>query len=95
MDAAVIGLVILDEQGVNQVYEFTDLFIADNYRNKGLGKEVMQAIINHFAEKNAVSIKMQVHKLNEIAIHLYQTNGFVIKESSPWDVDFLIMEKKL
>ena len=33
-DDTVIGLVIIDEERRNKPYRFTDLFIADDYRNK-------------------------------------------------------------
>ena len=89
---SVIGLVILDEEGNNGLYEFTDLFIADDYRNKGYGEQVVKEIITHFVGKNAKAIRMQVHKSNEVAIHIYQKCGFHIKETSPWDNDFWIME---
>lgn len=88
----VIGLVILDEQGKEQSYEFTDLFIADDYRNQGLGEKAVRAIINHYIGKNAKSIHMQVHQSNEVAIHVYQKCGFVMKTVSKWDVDFWVME---
>lgn len=88
----VIGLVILGEQGKDQTYEFTNLFIADDYRNKGFGEKAVQAIINHFVGKKAKSIHLQVHKSNEVAIHVYQKCGFAIKGVSKWDDDFLVME---
>lgn len=91
-DDDVIGLVILDEEGHEQSFEFTDLFIADDYRNQGLGEQVVKAIIQHFARKDAKSIHMQVNKSNEVAIHIYEKTGFRIKETSRWDEDFLVME---
>lgn len=91
-DEYIIGLVILDEEGKNQAYEFTDLFIADDYRNKGYGENAVKEIINHFIRKDAKSIHMQVNKSNEVAIHIYRKCGFSIKETSPWDNDFWIME---
>lgn len=90
-----IGLVILDEQGKEQSYEFTNLFIADDYRNKGFGEKAVKAIIHHFIGKNAKAIHMQVHKSNEVAIHIYQKCGFIIKGVSKWDHDFWVMEMVL
>lgn len=94
-DNNVIGLVILDEKGKNQTYEFTDLFIADDYRNKGYGERTVKEIINHFVRKNAKSIHMQVNKSNKVAIHIYEKSGFSIEKSSPWDSEFWIMEMAL
>ena len=91
-DDDVIGLVILDEQGKDQAYEFTNLFIADDCRNKGFGEKAVKAIINHFVGKNAKSIHLQVHKSNNVAIHVYQKCGFAVKGVSKWDDDFLVME---
>ena len=88
----VIGMVLLDETGKDRSYEFTDLFIADNYRNQGYGDKAIKAILSHFSEKGATSVHMQVHKDNKTAIHIYEKNGFSIKETSPWDDDFIVMK---
>ena len=88
----VIGLVILGEQGKAHAYEFTNLFIADDYRNQGFGAKAVRAIIDHYIGKGAKSVHMQVHKANEVAIHVYQKCGFVVKGTSRWDEDFLVME---
>jgi len=88
----VIGMVLLDETGKNGSYEFTDLFIADNYRNQGYGDKAVKAILSHFSKKGATNLHMQVHKNNKPAIHVYIKNGFSIKETSPWDEDFIVME---
>lgn len=88
----VIGMVIMDEEGREQSFEFTDLFIADDYRGKGLGEPVIREIIRHFAAKGAKSIHMQVNKSNQVAIHIYEKTGFKIKETSRWDEDFVVME---
>lgn len=89
----VIGMVILDETGKEGSYEFTDLFIADNYRNQGYGDKAVKAILSHFSRKDATRVHMQVHKDNKVAIHLYEKNGFSVKGISPWDEDFFVMEK--
>ncbi len=88
----VIGMVLLDETGKDGSYEFTDLFIADNYRNQGYGDKAVKAILSHFTAKGATDLHMQVHKDNKAAIHVYEKNDFFIKETSPWDEDFLVME---
>ena len=95
LDDNIIGLVILDACEKNQLYKFTDLFIADDYRNKGYGEDVVKTIIKHFKSKNAKSIQMQVHKSNEVAMHIYQKCGFSINMVSPWDDDFWILEMSL
>ena len=88
----VIGMVLLDETGKEYSYEFTDLFIADNYRNQGYGDKTIKAILSHFSRKSATRVHMQVHKDNKVAIHIYEKNGFSVKGTSPWDEDFIVME---
>ncbi|MBP3618410.1 MAG: GNAT family N-acetyltransferase [Lachnospiraceae bacterium] len=88
----VIGMVLLDETGKDGSYEFTDLFIADNYRNQGYGDKAVKAILSHFSRKGATHVHMQVHKDNKAAIHVYKKNGFSIKGTSPWDENFIVME---
>lgn len=91
-EETVIGMVLLDETGKEGSYEFTDLFIADNYRNQGYGDKTVKAILSHFFKKGATSVHMQVHKDNKTAIHVYEKNGFIITGTSPWDEYFIVME---
>jgi len=56
--------VILDEEGTEGVYEFTELFIADDYKGKGHAAETVEVILNHFKQKGAKAVRMQVNKEN-------------------------------
>ena len=94
LDKDIIGMVILDEKGTEGVYEFTDLFIADNYKGKGHAAEAMRAILDHFMKKGAKAVRMQVNKENAIAIHVYQKCGFEEDGTVPWNEEFLFMRKK-
>ena len=94
-DDTAIGLVIIDEERRNKPYRFTDLFIADDYRNKGYGDKAVSAIIDHLIGKNVKTIQIQVHNTNEVAIHIYQKYGFVFKELASWDEGFWVMELEL
>ena len=92
LDEEVIGLVILSERARNQAWEFTDLFIADDYRGRGYGTGAVRAIIRHFAGKGAKLIRMQVHRANDAALHVYRKCGFTVLRPSPWDENFVVME---
>lgn len=94
LDEAIIGMVILDEEGTEGVYEFTELFIADDYKGKGHAAETVEVILNHFKQKGAKAVRMQVNKENVIAIHVYQKCGFEEDGIVPWDKEFLFMKKK-
>ncbi len=90
----IIGMVILDERPTEGVCEFTDLFIADDYKGKGYAPEVVEAILNHFLERGAKTVRMQVNKENAIAIHVYKKCGFEEDGTVPWSKEFIFMEKR-
>ena len=94
LDEVIIGMVILDEKGTEGVYEFTDLFIADDYKGKGHAAETIEAILNHFIKKGAKAVRMQVNKENAIAIHVYKKCGFEEDGAVSWNKDFLFMKKQ-
>lgn len=91
LDDSIIGMVLMDTYVSDGVCEFTDLFIADDYRNKGLGESVVRNVIDYLLKKGAERIKITVNKANDKALHIYQKTGFVIEKTSEWDEDFVIM----
>lgn len=89
----VIGLVILSEEPFKGRYEFTDFFIADDYQNKGYGREAVYEIIKKYKDMGkADKIQMQVNKTNYFAIKLYKKAGFKITGTSIHDEEFYLME---
>ena len=54
-----------------------ELYIDEEYRNKGIGKAILQEII----KKNDI-VYLWVYKRNKIAIDLYKRQGFVIIEET-------------
>ena len=76
------------------VYEFTDLFIADDYKGKGHAAETVEVILNHFKQKGAKAVQIQVNKENTVAIHVYKKCGFEEDGTVPWNKEFLFMKKK-
>lgn len=91
LDDNIIGMVLMDTYVSDGVCEFTDLFIADDYRNKGLGESVVRHIIDYLLKKGAKHIRITVNKTNGKALHIYQKIGFVIENISEWDESFVIM----
>jgi GNAT superfamily N-acetyltransferase len=74
MDGKYVAYSHIDKEGDN--YWF-GICVIDNYRNKGIGKYLMQYI---FTKDNFPIIKLTVDKENFSAIHLYEKFGFLIKE---------------
>lgn len=63
--------VILDEGDINQVA------VEPSYRKKGIGKKMIQILLEKLKEAGAVSVTLEVRKSNEGAISLYESVGFV------------------
>jgi RimJ/RimL family protein N-acetyltransferase len=50
-----------------------------NYRNQGIGTELMERAINWAKEKGIVRLELEVYAENVAAIHLYEKFGFGIE----------------
>jgi GNAT superfamily N-acetyltransferase len=63
-----------------------DLFIAVDFRNKGIGRDLVRAVECSATEKGATTLYWQTHESNSVARHLYQSfaeyRGFIIYTSS-------------
>ncbi len=63
--------VILDEA------EIMNIVVKKNKRGQGIGKALMEKIINISRGKNLRTIKLEVNEKNTIAISLYKSLGFI------------------
>ena len=70
-----IGFVILIKNTKKECE--IDIYIHKNYRNKGIGKILLQTIIEYTRYLNIDIINLKVRKNNRKAIHLYQNIGFI------------------
>ena len=61
----------------------------------GYASETIAAVINHFREKDAKSVKMQVSRNNAIALHVYEKCGFKVTGPVPRNNEFVFVEKVL
>ena len=57
----------------DNTFEIGNICIKPEYQNKGIGTTVLKEILFECKEKN---IKLQVFKINERAIKLYEKMGF-------------------
>ncbi|MDI6591774.1 MAG: ribosomal protein S18-alanine N-acetyltransferase [Patescibacteria group bacterium] len=61
-----------------RVAEIISLAVAPDWRQKGIGKALIEFLINHFRQKNIKEIFLNVRTKNKAAISFYQKLGFKI-----------------
>lgn len=57
--------------------DMMNLAVSESYRRQGIGKGLVEALINRLGEKNTHVLLLEVRASNEPAINLYHTLGFV------------------
>ncbi len=80
-----IFLFIKDEIIVGSVAcygnEIDDLVVNREYQNHGIGQKLLLWAINHIRTYSYSPIVIHVAKWNEIALYIYERNGFVITKT--------------
>ena len=61
---------------MNQFLILNDLYVMEEYRNRGIGKILIDAIKEICLEKNFKGIQLETGKNNEPGNHLYPKEGF-------------------
>ena len=61
---------ILDEAHI------TNIAVHPDYRGRGIGKKLMQGLIDLMKEEGIGQMSLEVRKSNAVAIHLYESFGF-------------------
>ncbi|SJZ59951.1 ribosomal protein S18-alanine N-acetyltransferase [Garciella nitratireducens] len=64
---------ILDEAHI------TNIAVHPDYRGKGIGKKLMQGLIDTAKREGIMQMSLEVRKSNTIAIHLYESFGFRVE----------------
>lgn len=66
-----IGLMAIGEEA-----DITNVAVLSEYRNKGIGASLVEAILTLAKEEKITKIMLEVRSSNEPAIHLYEKYGF-------------------
>ena len=74
-DDEYIGSVVLQETDSEDLL-LHSLYVNEKYRNSLIGSELLKIIIN-FAKDINCNLILKVHKLNDIAIKLYEKHNFI------------------
>ncbi|SRR5260221_3550370 len=90
-EGKLVGFILVEVSGMYVGRSsIDDLYIQSEYRNKGIGKVLLQAAFEWLKSKGAKRVGLGVHKSNEVAIKLYKSMGF---EEEP--ETYLSLEKEL
>lgn len=88
------GVIILPDDS-----EITNIVTKKTMRKKGIGKNLLEKLIEISKEENKIEISLEVNEINEPAIRLYEKFGFEIvgrrKKYYNRVNDAIIMTKKL
>ena len=64
----------------NKICEMKRLFVNDNYKGKGIGKKLVEKIIEEAKIKNYKKIRLDTLNTMKTALDIYYKNGFYIIE---------------
>jgi [ribosomal protein S18]-alanine N-acetyltransferase len=69
---------IIKEEPINKkIFNINSLGISEDYRNKGIGKQLLVSLLSMMKEQNIKKVILQVRESNEIAIKLYKKMEFI------------------
>ena len=57
----------------------TNVAVKKEYRGKGIGNQIINALIDIDKEKEMIGITLEVRTSNDVAQNLYKKNGFIIE----------------
>ena len=57
----------------------TNVAVKKEYRGKGIGNQIINALIDIAKEKEMIGITLEVRTSNDVAQNLYKKNGFIIE----------------
>jgi ribosomal-protein-alanine N-acetyltransferase len=97
MNDQIVGYVIgVIEKNIGTI---VSIAVKKDYRRKGIGKKLLDYIIEYFKLKNISIINLQVRIDNYEAISFYENNGFkkvkILKNYYSNGCDAFLMEKKI
>lgn len=82
------------------VYKLHKLYALPSQQGKGVGKKLIEYIIEDIKKQNAIALQLQVNRQN-VAVKFYERLGFIIIKEDDFDIgggyfmNDYIMEKKV
>jgi ribosomal protein S18 acetylase RimI-like enzyme len=72
-----VGLIAAYHNDEKQLVYITSVSVLEDFAGQGIAKQLLKHVIDFAKENNASTIELEVHKTNEKALTLYQSNGFI------------------
>ncbi|PGZ92236.1 GNAT family N-acetyltransferase [Bacillus sp. AFS029533] len=87
LGAEIVGVAVLKEEEIpensfvnaRKILLVNSLCVDDTSRKKGIGRKLMQSVLNLAKELNVDSIELSVSESNQNAIHFYESIGMATK----------------
>ena len=74
VDGAVAGYI--GSQSVLDAADMMNLAVSPDYRRKGIGQALVNALVEHLKQNNVIALLLEVRVSNAPAIALYESMGF-------------------
>lgn len=77
---AVFGNIIVGGCGLREIVgegEITNVAVDEAYRNRGVGKKMLDRLLEYGTEMGITAFTLEVRQGNAAAVHLYEKLGFV------------------
>jgi N-acetylglutamate synthase-like GNAT family acetyltransferase len=94
----IVGTVALMPTNENNIFELTKMAVKPEYRNKGIGKKLLQKCLSFSKQKGCKSLILYSNRKLKNAIYLYHQFGFEevdMEQNSPYLRANIKMEKKI
>lgn len=92
-DEKVVGYLVVNRNydSINGIYYFHINYVCvrSEYRNQGIATKLLQEVFKIAKDKNISYIELTSNKKREVAQHLYQKNGFSIRDTNVFRKEIL------
>lgn len=82
-----IGLIAAYRDHEKRRAFITNVSVESAYRGKGFARILLEDCITYLVKQNFITVSLQVSALNTIAIHLYESFGFVVSGTEGDDLE--------
>jgi ribosomal-protein-alanine acetyltransferase len=96
----VVGYAIAQYLTGNDVADIQNIAVVESHRRRGVGAEMLDALVSWIVEEGASAIMLEVRDDNTVAQSLYASRGFEViatrpRYYQPSGVDALVMRKEV